>query len=481
MRKLFVAALLLIVALFATRHLPWNLDSYDQAKQAFVSYQMIESGDWWFQKTPDGATATKPPLAGWISAGWYPLTGWQWFPAWILPSLLSGLALVWLLDRGARRVALDSSLDPWVLRTVAISSVGLNLMAPHLASLVRTDMPLALFLFIPGYLIWRQQKERRSWTTGGRWLFAVAVLASMMTKGPLIGAFVAPGLLFFWWWCRRRGKRFYGWTGWWPWLLPLGIFLLWVAAGILWHPGFYEDVVLKEFAGRVTGEHKSQPVYYYVGQLFLRVAPWSVLLIAMAGARRGRELARQRPEVFWLACWTLGALVVMSLIPSKRTDRIFPIVPPACLWLVELLAHWGRERIGRLPLRRVASSFVGIAAAVAGIYAGCRIRDAYREDQAGLVRFGRDARALAHEHGWKMAVASGRDEGLPIYAAVERFESRKEIRARWKSGELSSVIIPKKDLEKYRPDLPGGRVLLESPKSAESGRFYLFYARSESR
>lgn len=476
---MFVAALLLIVGLFMTRHLPWSLDSHDQAKQAFVSYQMIENGDWWFQKTPDGDTATKPPLAGWISAGLYPLTCWQWFPAWLLPSLLSGLALVWMLDRGARRVSLDSPLDPWLLRSVAVAAVGLNLMAPHLASLVRTDMILSFFLFIPGYLIWKQQKERQSWTTGQRWLFASTVLASMMTKGPLIGTFVAPGLLVFWWWCRRRGVRCYGWAGWWPWLLPLGIFLLWVGAGILWHPGFFEDVVLKEFAGRVTGEHKSQPVYYYIGQLLTRLAPWSLLLIVLAGSRRGRELARQRPEILWLACWTLGALVVMSLIPSKRTDRIFPVVPPACLWLVELLAHWGRDRIGRFSRRGIAVGSVCLAALIASAYAGSKIYDARREDQGGLVRFGRAARALAYENGWPLAVANGRDEGLPMYAQVASFEPRKKICERWERGELSGVIIPEKQLERYLPELPGGRILLHSPRSAESGQSYVFYARQE--
>src|SRR5690242_9203478 len=56
------------LAMCAIRNLPWHLDDFDQAKQAFVSFEMVEGGQWWFQHTPSGDAATKPPLAGWISA-----------------------------------------------------------------------------------------------------------------------------------------------------------------------------------------------------------------------------------------------------------------------------------------------------------------------------------------------------------------------------------------------------------------------------
>lgn len=472
----------LTVVLFATRKLPWSLEAYDQAKQAFVSYQMVESGHWWFQETPDGDTATKPPLAGWMSAGFYFLCGRHWFPAWIFPSLLSGLLLVWLLDRGARVCSLaPSSLDPYLLRSVAVAAVGLNLMAPHLSALVRTDMLLSFLLFVPGYMIWRKQKEQTGWTTGERLLFSLVVLASMMTKGPMVATFLLPGMVAAWWLLRRRGQRFFGWCGWWPWLVPLSIFLLWIGAGILWQPGFYEDVVVKEFAGRMTGAHKSQPIYYYVVQLLYRIAPWSFLLAGMALARRGRELARTRPEILWLACWTLGALIVMSLIPSKRTDRIFPVVPAACLWLVELVGGWQRERLGRFSLRKVLVGLVVLASLFSGIYAGTIVIDAYRADQGGLRRFARKARTEAQSKDWKLAVVLGRDEGMPMYAGTEKFISPEEAGELWQTQRISGLILDREYLPKMVDDLPGGQVLFESPPSRESGRTYVFFARAGSR
>jgi len=46
----FVAGLTIL--LFAVANMPWQLDDYDQAKQAFTSFQMIKEGRWFYQQTP---------------------------------------------------------------------------------------------------------------------------------------------------------------------------------------------------------------------------------------------------------------------------------------------------------------------------------------------------------------------------------------------------------------------------------------------
>src|SRR5436853_3766477 len=88
------------VVLFLTTNLPWRLDDYDQAKQAFTSFQMVKEGRWFYQQTPHERVATKPPLVGWISTGLFAGTR-SWEIAWRLPSLLAALALAVLLFRVA--------------------------------------------------------------------------------------------------------------------------------------------------------------------------------------------------------------------------------------------------------------------------------------------------------------------------------------------------------------------------------------------
>src|SRR4029077_12400329 len=84
--------------LFLTTNLPWQLDDYDQAKQAFTSFEMIKEGHWFFQRTPHERVATDSPLVGWASAGTFAITR-SWNIAWRLPSLLAALAISVMLFR----------------------------------------------------------------------------------------------------------------------------------------------------------------------------------------------------------------------------------------------------------------------------------------------------------------------------------------------------------------------------------------------
>src|SRR5438105_3183434 len=135
--------------LFAIANLPWQLDDYDQAKQAFTSFQMIKEGRWFYQQTPHEHVATKPPLIGWISAGLFSLTR-SWDVAWRLPSFLAAVALAVLLFRAA------TSACGLTAGLTAMSAFGLNLLSPRLATLVRTDMPLAFVIFLIGLQIWKK-------------------------------------------------------------------------------------------------------------------------------------------------------------------------------------------------------------------------------------------------------------------------------------------------------------------------------------
>ena len=75
----------LIVVFFASTNIPWTLDDYDQAKQAYTSFEMVRQGHWLYQHTPNESVATEPPLVGWVSATVFEATRW-WEGAWRIPS-----------------------------------------------------------------------------------------------------------------------------------------------------------------------------------------------------------------------------------------------------------------------------------------------------------------------------------------------------------------------------------------------------------
>jgi 4-amino-4-deoxy-L-arabinose transferase-like glycosyltransferase len=436
------------ILLFAIANLPWQLDDYDQAKQAFTSFEMIKEGHWFYQRTPHEHVATKPPLIGWISAGLFSSTG-SWDAAWRLPSFLASIALATFLFRVA------TSADGRVGGLIALGAFGLNLLSPRLATLVRTDMPLAFVIFLIGLLIWRKVRQREEWKPRDRIYFFALLTVAMLIKGPIVYAFLLPGIGLF---QLRHGRArppgappqstCSAWPGCWPWIASLGIFLLWVIGGILLQPGFFNEVVVREFIGRF-GEtiHRPQPLYFYLPHLLHKFAPWSVLMIAIAIADlhsrewRLRSVFREMsPETFWLLCWSIGGLIAMSLIPSKRVDRIFPVIPPLCLLLAEQIGSvFGNEQL-RARVYRWGVVALIFSILFSGGYTIAKVISGYRGHRNALVVFGRNVRQEAEAHHWRYEVVSAKDEGLLLYLGKTHFMEPKRAVAEWNHGNLDALV-----------------------------------------
>jgi 4-amino-4-deoxy-L-arabinose transferase-like glycosyltransferase len=455
--------LLVSFGLFLIGNLPWHLDDYDQAKQAFTSFEMIKEGHWFYQQTPHEYVATKPPLVGWVSAGLFGLTR-SWELSWRLPSLLAAIGLAIFLFRGA------SSAYGSIAGLMALGAFGLNLLSPRLATLVRTDVPLALMIFLIGMLIWKKIKAGTEWTPRDQvYLFALLTVA-MLIKGPIVYAFLLPGIALFQWRYGRarppgalsdgfiRSERVdipgqsglqSAWPGWWPWIASLAVFLLWVIGGMLFQPGFFDEVVMREFVARF-GEtiHRPQPLYFYLPHLLHKFAPWSVLMIAIAlvelHSRKWRlrsTFVEMSAETFWLLCWSLGGLIVMSLIPSKRVDRIFPIIPPLCLLLAAQIGRVGALRPpGASALRPCLAIVLAFAILFTGGYTISKVISGYRHHRDALAIFGRDVRRQAAAHHWRYGVVSAKDEGLLLYLRKTHFIEPDAAVAEWNRGNLDALV-----------------------------------------
>ena len=204
-------------------------------------------------------------------------------------------------------------------------------------------------------------------------------------------------------------------------------FCLWVIFGIRFIDGFYEDVVLNEFAGRFhEGIHRSQPLLFYIPHLLQKFVPWSLLIIGLlvvalrkTKAATGKWLAEISPEMFWLVSWAVGGIVVMSLIPSKRVDRIFPAIPPLCLLLAAQIQ--ATTAGNSIRIRRVAMFAIVFAAMFTGGYSALRVISGYRDNRDALVKFGREVRRIATAEHLRVGVLPARDEGLLLYLRRPRF------------------------------------------------------------
>ena len=511
-RRTFWIVAALIVVLFAIANLPWQLDDYDQAKQAFTSFEMVKEGHWLYQHTPHERVATKPPLVGWISAALWAVTR-SWEIAWRLPSLIAALALAVVLFRAAK--------DAYgkVAAVIAVGAFGLNLVSPRLATLVRTDMPLALVVFLIGLLIWQKIRGGDVWKLRDQVYVFVLLTAAMLIKGPIVYAFLLPGIALnvvavALWATRspRTARRLQSaWPGWWPWLASLAIFLAWVIGGIRFQPGFYEEVVMREFVG-LFGEtiHRPQPLLFYLPHLLHKFAPWSVLMIGIAALDfrsrnwRLRSLFREMsPETFWLLCWSIGGLVVMSLIPSKRVDRIFPVIPPLCLLLAAQMmprncSHGPAGRFSKsidsnetahravatitAPARVYRWSAIALAFAIlfTGGYTGWKVITSYRDHRDALAVFGRNVRHKAEAHHWRYEVVSAKDEGLLLYLRKTHFVEPADAVTEWNAGNLDALVFSKEKAAVLMSELKGNALAQSQPNEREQhqqGRGYVLISR----
>src|ERR1700693_408260 len=196
-RRTFWALAVIMLVLFSITNLPWHLDDYDQAKQAWTSYEMVTEGHWFYQRTSDDqGLATKPPLTGWISAAIFEITR-SWDVAWRLPSLVCAGLIAFLLVRSASRGYGN------IAGLIAFAAFGFNLLSPRLATLVRSDMPLALVIFLVGLLIWEKIRDQQPWSTRDRWIMFGLLTAGMLIKGPIVYAFLLPGIVVYQW-CSRK-------------------------------------------------------------------------------------------------------------------------------------------------------------------------------------------------------------------------------------------------------------------------------------
>jgi 4-amino-4-deoxy-L-arabinose transferase-like glycosyltransferase len=493
------------IVLFLITNLPWQLDDHDQAKQAFTSFEMVKEGHWFYQHTPHEQIATKPPLVGWFSAAVFALTR-SWDIAWRLPSFLAAIAIFFLLWRAA-----SSTYGP-VAGLIASSAFGLNLLSPRLAMLVRTDMPLALVIFLLGLLIWRKIREREPWNARDRLSVFALLTAAMLIKGPIVYAFLLPGIALFQWRKGRvgalrrpdpaiAGRRPYesAWCGWWPWIASLVVFLLWVIGGIFFEPDFFDQVVMREFLARF-GEsvHRPQPLLFYVPHLLLKFFPWSALIIAIAIAdlrarrqsdrdMRFESISPRQPAsressgapgdtnataTLWLVCWIFGGLVVMSLVPSKRVDRIFPLIPPLCLLLA---AQIGKDAALPRKLSGVGAArrpYLAVVLAVSILFTGgytlSKVLSGYRDGRDSLAVFGRAVRKEVATHHWRYEVVRSRDEAMLLYLQKTHFVEPETAVVEWNRKNLDALVVPPAKAPALMGELHGAMVSAFKPNGRKS-------------
>jgi hypothetical protein len=463
--------LVVILVLFAARNLPWNLEDLDQAKQAFVSYQMVNEGKWLVQNTPTGDLATKPPLQGWLSAVAYLGTaGKFWDFAWRLPAFVAALLILRKLWQSGEELFGNN-----IGAMLAAGAFGLNSYVPRLATLVRTDMMLAAFIFFVGWIILEKLRTEEDWTLKDRIFVCLLLLGSMLTKGPIALGFLVPGLIAYRILSRKWGVPGQPFCGILWWALPVVIFGGWLALGLS-YPGFKEQVIDKEFFGRFTFgkdavHHTGWPGTYTLG-LLARTLPWSAILVGFFWMKGVRDAVKESPVLLWLVCWTAGGLLFMELVPSKRFDRILPVVPPMCLLLAASARYLPNFEVWKQPIGRLAILLPMTGALLAGGYAGWHVSQNFGNQSDALVKFGDQVKAEVLGQGDRLAVVNGKDEGMLMYTDSQRFTRVEDAMATWKTKRIKWVVLGESEFNEHGEAFRPFEVVARTPPLGEKFSSY---------
>lgn len=213
----------------------------------------------------------------------------------------------------------------------------------------------------------------------------------------------------------------------------------------------------------------------------------AILNLASRRWRIGAAFREMSPETFWLLCWSIGGLIVMSLIPSKRVDRIFPVIPPLCLLLAAQITRCF-DLTGHRPVdtenyatRIYRWSLVALFFSIlfTGSYTTWKVVTGYRDRRDALVIFGRNIRHEAEAHHWRYEVVSAKDEGLLLYLQKTHFIEPDRAVAEWNAGSLDALVVSTEKTPGLMSRLRGATVsqLRSNERKKERGTGYVLITR----
>jgi 4-amino-4-deoxy-L-arabinose transferase-like glycosyltransferase len=312
----------------------------------------------------------KPPLYYWLAALTGSAFGEVTEVAARLPSALAGIATVLLTYALGRRL--------FPAPAAALFGGALLLTSfrfAHLARRAQLDVLLSLFEAVALFAFWRIDQHARAddrrVPTGLVLLLHAMLGAAALTKGP-VGWLPGLVIVVYLTWEGRLSllRRLLP-----PWalLLSIGPVVSWITAATWLAPsGFFSEAVVANLLGRVVDASSHvRPIYYYLYQLPLDFAPWTLLwpLAWMAARRDWRASSEAARPWRLLVTWVLVPLVFFSLASGKRGLYLLPAFPALALMCGAGLERWLSRSEGSPTWVRVGLAGVAMAVAAGGAVA----------------------------------------------------------------------------------------------------------------
>lgn len=312
----------------------------DEPRFALAARDMVATGQWMFPHRGVEFYAEKPAVFMWMQAAAYEAAG-NWRVAFLLPSLLAGLATLWLTWDLARRLWSRRIAGYAVLALFVCLQFGLQAKRGQIDMVLVAMTTLSLWGLLRHLLLGPDRKML--------WLGMFAAGLGTVTKG--VG--FLPLLVLLPWaaWRWKNGSRSGDGsaTGAGNWLLGVLFFI--VGAGVWLFPmllavyvrhdpaaqAYANEILFRQTATRYANAwHHVQPAWYYLQVMFTLWLPGALLLPWLLPAW-WRRIRRGDPRFWLLLGWVALVLVFFSASPGKREVYIFPALPALCIAAAPML------------------------------------------------------------------------------------------------------------------------------------------------
>ncbi|MDD8042545.1 MAG: glycosyltransferase family 39 protein [Verrucomicrobiota bacterium] len=303
----------------------------DEGRFGEIAREMALQHDWLIPHLNGVPHFQKPPLTYWITAVFIRLLGPNEWAVRLTPALAAlGTILFTMYISGN----LYGQACQWKAGLVLLVSTGFFIVA----RLVTTDMLLTFFITaaVAGLI---------GYVHGGRkvWLcvFYGAMGLGFLSKGPLgivIPAITAVMMQVEQWRRHRPIVRLYWFAG-----MPIALLigLSWYLALIHRDKTLFDYFFRHEFIDRIASNThgRAEPIWFYPGVLVLGLLPWTgFAFVALRDLwRRRRSLSSANLWLF--AGWVVIPYVILTLVVSKLSTYLLPLMPPLAIIVARWLEH----------------------------------------------------------------------------------------------------------------------------------------------
>lgn len=305
-----------------------------ESRNLITAREMVQYDNWLVPTMNGVLRLEKPPLPTWIAAGVEMISpdnvSLQRTAAGIVATLL--VFFLYFLAETLTRNRLYGLIASLVLCT----SFNIILMG-RTAS---WDIYCHSFMLGAIYFLYRAfEKPGPCWKEfigAGIWMGL-----SFLGKGPVsFYALLLPFLISYFIFYRPSFRGKWG---------PLGVLVLICLLISLWWPAYlylyHRDMALFVAAKETTAwmERNVRPWYYY-WKFFLESGIWSLFLVTALIWPYWKKRLKYKKEYLFTVVWTFSVLILLSVLPEKKTRYLLPILIPAALVVAHLFLYW-TERV----------------------------------------------------------------------------------------------------------------------------------------